>query len=259
MGTTLIKKHQYRPFLNKGTTALPSWVQIKKATEFTREMNPVTEERDYIADESPTTEVTQYKPSESFAITTYKGEADFDLFYELYKARATGSDAQKEFLLVSIFEQSVVGANTYYYAEKTMATVVPQSFNASSSQLTVQVYENGTSTKGYVTLDSNGIPTFTSGDMPQPPETPVFSNTLEDVSYVKDATANALNGTATVTDGGTISYAWTVNGVAAGTSATYTPDTDTAGTYVVKVTATNTNDGKTSSASQQITVTVTEE
>ena len=102
--TQLIKKHLIRPFLNKGTSELPEWVQIKKATEFTRAMNPQTEERDYIADEHPTTEVMDYKPSENLSITMYKGEPDFELFYDLYKKRAIGSEAQKEFLLVYIFD-----------------------------------------------------------------------------------------------------------------------------------------------------------
>lgn len=163
--TQLIKKHLIRPFLNKGTSELPDWVQIKKATEFTRAMNPQTEERDYIADEHPTTEVMDYKPSENLAVTMYKGEPDFELFYDLYKKRAIGSEAQKEFLLVNIFDSSTVESKTYYYAEKTNASVTVEELNATGKSLSCTVYENGTPVKGYVTIEA-GKPTFTEGDMP---------------------------------------------------------------------------------------------
>ena len=163
--TQLIKKHLIRPFLNKGTSELPDWVQIKKATEFTRVMNPQTEERDYIADEHPTTEVMDYKPSESLPITMYKGEPDFELFYDLYKKRAIGSEAQKEFLLVYIFDSSTVESKTYYYAEKTNASVTVEELNTPAKTLSCNVYENGTPVKGYVTIE-DGVPTFTEGAMP---------------------------------------------------------------------------------------------
>ena len=163
--TKLIKKHLIRPFLNKGTSELPDWVQIKKATEFIRAMNPQTEERDYIADEHPTTEVMDYKPSENLSITMYKGESDFELFYDLYKKRAIGSEAQKEFLLVYIFDSSTVESTTYYYAEKTNASVTVEELNASGKSLTCNVYENGTPVKGYVTIE-DGVPAFTEGAMP---------------------------------------------------------------------------------------------
>ena len=163
--TQLIKKHLIRPFLNKGTSEVPDWVQIKKATEFTRAMNPQTEERDYIADEHPTTEVMDYKPSENLSITMYKGEPDFELFYDLYKKRAIGSEAQKEFLLVYIFDSSTVESKTYYYAEKTNASVTVEELNASGKSLACNIYENGTPVKGYVTIES-GVPTFTEGTMP---------------------------------------------------------------------------------------------
>lgn len=169
----LIKKHLVRPYLNKGTSAAPEWVQIKKATEFTRSMNPETEERDYIADENPTTELMGYKPSEDLTVTTYKGEDDFELLYKLYKERAIGEEAKREFLLVSVFDSVEITDSedsgkkkTYYYAEKSDATIVLNEFNSSSSTLSATVYENGTSEKGYVEFAENGAVTFTAGAMP---------------------------------------------------------------------------------------------
>lgn len=167
--TTLIKKHLTRPLINAGTTDNPKWVQIKKATENTRAMNPTTEERDYISDEQPTTELTGYKPSESYGVTTYAGEPDFDLFYKLYKERATGSDAQREFLYVHLFEKVEVGGKTLFYAEKTNSTIAVDDFNTVGTVIDVTVYENGTPERGYVTItdgeveftaNEGGLPTF---------------------------------------------------------------------------------------------------
>lgn len=97
-------------------------------------------------------------------------------------------------------------------------------------------------------------------------ETPSFSNTLANASYEVDDTATALNGTATVSDSGSITYQWYINNEpveTGGTSATITPDTSVAGTYVYKVVATNTNSSATeqttATATQQCTITVTGE
>ncbi len=172
MKPELIKKHKIGVYLNGGTKESPDWVRIKKATEFTRSMNPETEERDYIADEHPTTELMDYKPSEDLTVTTYKGEKDFELLYKLYKERAVGEEAKRELLLVSIFDSveitgSETGAKkTYYYADKTEATVALNEFNISSSTLSATVYENGTSEKGYVEFAEDGTVSFTAGAMP---------------------------------------------------------------------------------------------
>lgn len=161
----LIKKHLIKPFLNGGTVQVPSWTQIKKATEFSRSMNPVTEERDYISDEHPTTEVMDYKPSEGLTITMYKGEEDFELLYRLYKERAIGADAQRELLIVYLFDSVEADDTIYYYAEKTNASITVDELNSSGSTLTATVYENGTATRGYVTI-VDGSPEFTAGEMP---------------------------------------------------------------------------------------------
>lgn len=100
-------------------------------------------------------------------------------------------------------------------------------------------------------------------------QTPVFSTAIADASYAEGASeVTDLNGTATVTDGGTISYQWyTVDDgvdtpISGETQATFTPDVSTAGVTTYKVVATNTNASATGSttatASQTCTITVTE-
>lgn len=162
----LVKKHLIRPFINSSETGTPNWVQIKKSTDFTRSMNPVTEERDYISDEQPTTELTGYKPSEGLTVTMYKGEEDFDLFYSLYKKKAVGDEAKREYMLVYIFDSVEDDDETYYFAEKTNCTITVDELNSTGSTLTITVYENGTPIQGYCTLSAGGVPSFTEGEMP---------------------------------------------------------------------------------------------
>lgn len=158
MADTRVKKHQFAVYINSASSGSPTWVRVEKATDFTRSMNPVTEERDYIADEHPTTVVKDYKPSEGLTIDAYKGNADFELFYNMYKTLATGTDAEKDLLLVSKFDKN---EDDSYYAEKCSATITVDEFNASEGQMSVTIYENGTKTKGSVTY-TEGVPTFTA-------------------------------------------------------------------------------------------------
>jgi len=88
---------------------------------------------------------------------------------------------------------------------------------------------------------------------------PVFTNTLENASYKVGDEASELDGTATVTDNGKITYSWKKDGVEVATKAKYTPSTATSGTSTYTVTATNTVNGSTAEKTQTITVTVNEE
>ena len=82
----MVKKHQIALMLNKGASTSPVWTRIKKSTELTISMNPETEENDYIADESPTTELKNYKPSIDQDLTMMKGEDDYEMmFATVYK------------------------------------------------------------------------------------------------------------------------------------------------------------------------------
>lgn len=170
MKKEFIKKHRTGLFLDKSNDNSEDWVRIRKATEFTRSMNPATEEYDYIADEHPTTEVTDYKPSESMSVKTIKGEEDFDLFYELYKKRAIGDEAHRKLLTVFYFDSKEVGEGeekkTYYYAEKEDATITVNEYNASDSSISIDINHNGTPEIGYVEV-VDGKLVFTEGEIPE--------------------------------------------------------------------------------------------
>lgn len=281
-----LKKYHVALLVNKGTSDKPEWVQIEKSTDNTITMNAETEDRDYIVDVNPTTILTKYKPSLSEPITLYKGNPDYEFFWSKFYNMDVGSSAVSEILVVFMNEEPVSGK---FNAWKCSCACVCDNLNPVDSTLTFTINFNGTVAKGYVEVDDSGNPSFTEGtasagtdssddtssssdsgssddasgtsdsDSTATTEaaTPVFTNTLSDVSYTTGGTADALDGSATVSDGGTVTYKWTdSDGNELSTEATYTPDVTTAGTKTVTVTATNTLGDSTATASQTFTITV---
>ena len=92
--------------------------------------------------------------------------------------------------------------------------------------------------------------------------TPLISKGLAGGAYTVGDTATALTVTATVTDGGELSYQWYKGNdlISGATSDSYTPDTKTAGVFIYKVVVTNTNNDvngeKTATSIQSAIVTV---
>lgn len=161
----LVQKHKVAPFLNKGTALSPEWIRIKKSTAFSINLNPETQEYDYISDESPTTEIKRYKPSLNQALTMYKGEEDYDLVFDRFFKLATGKDAETDFLLVFFQESKTVGDETYYKAWKCSSVMAISDLNSVDSTITFDLYLNGTMGKGYVTI-VDGEPVYEDGDIP---------------------------------------------------------------------------------------------
>lgn len=249
-----LKKYHVALLVNKGTSAKPEWVQIEKSTDNTITMNAETEDRDYIVDVNPTTILTKYKPSLSEPITLYKGNPDYEFFWSKFYNMDVGSSAVSEILVVFMNEEPASGK---FRAWKCSCACVCDNLNPVDSTLTFTINFNGTVAKGYVEVDESGNPGFTEGDAPADAETPVFKNTLSDVSYTANGTAAALDGTATVSDGGKLTYKWTdSDGTELSAEATYTPDITSEGTKTVTVTATNTLGESTASASQTFKITV---
>lgn len=256
-----LRKYHVALLVNSGTSDKPEWIQIEKSTDNTITMNAETEDRDFIVDTSATTVLQRYKPSLSEPITLFKGNPDYKFFWKDFYNQAVGSSAVHELLVVFMNEAS----GEKYKAWLTEATFVVDNLNPVDGILTVTINFNGTTKKGYVTI-ADGTPAFTEGEIPsgsgseetKTAETPVFASTLSDATYLKDAEAAELDGTATVSDGGTVTYSWSDGTSEVGTEAKYKPDTSAAGEKTYTVTATNTLDGATAAATQSVKVTVTE-
>lgn len=156
----MVKKHLIGLFLNTGTSAAPVWKRIKKSTALTITMNPETQDFDYIADESPTTELMKYKPTIDQDLTMYKGEEDYELVWPYFYEMRTGSDAHIECMVVFMQE----GDSTNGYAAwKTDSVLSVTDMNAVESKLNFQIMFGGTVSKGTATKKDNVI-SFAEGN-----------------------------------------------------------------------------------------------
>ena len=93
----MVKKHQIAPYLNSavGTDGLvdktnPTWTRIKKTASFDLNMNPQTQEFDYIADEAPTTELERFNPSFNTPLVMYENEPDYEFIFGKFYNLAAG-------------------------------------------------------------------------------------------------------------------------------------------------------------------------
>ena len=166
----MVKKHQIAPFLNKavGSDGLvdkstPDWMRICMSTAFDLNMNPETEDRDYICDEAPTTELKQYKPSFNTPLVMHENEPDYEFIFGKFFNQDAGDKAKSELLLV-FFQEPVDSADTptHFKAWRVDCTIILNDLNSVDSTLSFDTNFAGTIKKGYVTI-SEGAPTFTEG------------------------------------------------------------------------------------------------
>ena len=166
----MVKKHQIAPFLNKavGSNGLvdkstPDWMRICMSTAFDLNMNPETEDRDYLCDEAPTTELKNYKPSFNTPLVMHKNEPDYEFIFGKFFNQDAGDKAKSELLLV-FFQEPVDSADTptRFKAWRVDCTIILNDLNSVDSTLSFDTNFAGTIKKGYVTI-SEGAPTFTEG------------------------------------------------------------------------------------------------
>ena len=169
----MVRKHQIAPFLNTAidsTTKLvdkedPSWTRICKTASFDLNMNPETEEFDYICDEQPTTELKKYNPSFNTPLVMHEKEDDYKFIFEKFYRLKVGDEAKSELLLV-FFQEPVDSASTptHFKAWRVDCTLTVNDLNSVDQTLTFDTNFAGTIKVGYVTVDDGGIASFTEGD-----------------------------------------------------------------------------------------------
>lgn len=156
----MVKKHQIGLFIDTGNdTTSPKFRRIKKSTELTISMNPETQTFDYIADESPTTELNKYAPSIDQPLTMYEGEDDFKMLFERFFKMHVGTEAHARVMIVFMFAGDTTNG---YLAWESDSILQISEMNAVDSTLTMNVTFGGTVRKGVATV-LDGIPTFTEG------------------------------------------------------------------------------------------------
>jgi len=164
--TELVKKHKIGLFLKNGET----FSRIKKSTTLTLSMNPAEQEYDYIADESPTTELEDYKPSIDQDLAMYTGEPDYEMLWPYFYEMKTGSDAHTQCMIVfmhrpvdasgeDITLDDTTSTVAGYRAWLTDSVVSIQDLNAVDKKLNFKVIFGGGVKKGFATM-VNDVPTF---------------------------------------------------------------------------------------------------
>ena len=135
-----------------------NWMRIKKSTVLTITQNPETEDFDYIADETKTTEIKAYAPSIDQDLAILPNEPDYEFFYKMYKSHPVSKDAHRTFLTVYLAD----GDNsTGFYSEMQDAVVSFTDYNAVDGKINFTIRFCGTMTPGKTTV-SDGTYTFTA-------------------------------------------------------------------------------------------------
>lgn len=162
----MIKKHLIALFIDTGTGETPTWTRIKKSTELTISMDAQTEDYDYIADENPTTELTQYKPSIDQPLKMIKDEPDFEYFWKMFFNMKVGEEAKTNYLMVFMFDKKGSDNAIAYGAWSGECTIAFDELNANDSELSFNLALGATVKKGTATVTGTApdyTPVFTEG------------------------------------------------------------------------------------------------
>lgn len=155
---TKLKKHNTIPFI-KGT----EWLRIGKSTIFNLSLNANVVTNDYIEDESPTDEITYYKPTLPLELAVNKGDPAFDLIYQMFIDTPTGTKAKKEVLIVFAGEISGgVAPDPQFKAwYDPTATVVLKDFDSVAEKITFDINFSGARTT-VTTSVKDGKPSYSA-------------------------------------------------------------------------------------------------
>lgn len=160
------KRSSFATFLNVAPSATsPSWKREGKGiTSQTVNYNPSSDSEQYIDEDNATTTLNAYAPTMDGAMTTYKGDPVFDFVDGLRQARAIGSDAETDLLMVYLYDFTESQSVKTYKAEKQRVCIQIDDFGGEAgAALPINFTHNfmGDPVKGTVTITA-GVPTFTA-------------------------------------------------------------------------------------------------
>lgn len=109
-------------YFDIGTSQTPNIVLGGVITQLDENSNPVESTKQYITDKASTTKVTGFE--DEFPITSdlVKGDEVSEYFYEIFRDRKTGTDAQVVHYIVELWNAVGSSENTYK-ARKQVQTV----------------------------------------------------------------------------------------------------------------------------------------
>jgi len=156
-----LKKYQTKIHIDTSATETPEWARIGKSTVFDLVMNAQTEENDFIEDEQPTTDVTNYKPEIAEELQANKGDPAFDMLYEMFKSRPTGEDVKKKVLLTFAGNKGTA-QSPEFDGWLTESSIIIDHFDSVAEKIYFKININKIK-KGTVT-ESNNTPVFEEDD-----------------------------------------------------------------------------------------------
>lgn len=154
---TMRKKHLNYLFLNTASAASPNWVRVTKSTDFAIVYNPETEVFDYIADETPTTELTKYAPTIGQTQKAIIGDAIYDYIAEMARKQKTGLDAVTQAMIV----RQQKDTQNKNLAEIFDVLITVDTDDIVAGTLAYTISQRGDPTFGTAVI-AEGVPTFTA-------------------------------------------------------------------------------------------------
>ncbi len=163
--SSLVTKKQVAPFINVAKHGSgEDWKQIKKSSAFAISMNPQVKTYDFISEDNPIEEITGYQPSLSQSITMFKGEDDYQCFFDMIFERPTADSAHRDLLLVFFQEkgENTQGGGTVFKAWKVDSLVKLNQMDTVNESIDIDFSLNKIE-KGAVSTES-GTPVFMKGE-----------------------------------------------------------------------------------------------
>lgn len=122
-------------------------------------LNAQTEENDFIENEMPETDITNYKPELAQELQANKGDPAFDYLYDMFFNLPTGEDVKKNLLIVFAGNVGTEEAPKFN-AWNTTSTLILDHFDSVAEKIYFK-FSIAKINRGTCTV-SDGNPTFTA-------------------------------------------------------------------------------------------------
>ena len=133
MSEKIVKRSDKIAFMDVGTSDTPDFQRMRKFTEISTSKNPKEYSRQYVDEESETTDVTGYSEEKSYAFDQYSGNSVHEKIAKITDDELTGDDATVKVLVV---DKSKPATNGGYEARVRSYAVVPDSDGDSTEAYT---------------------------------------------------------------------------------------------------------------------------
>ena len=154
MSEVLVKRSDKVSFMNTGTSTDPVFTRMTKFTEISKSKNPTEYSRQYVDEESETTDVTGYAEELGYAFDQHTNNAVHEKIVEITDDELTGDDAVVEVVTV---DKSKTNDDGSYEARYRKYAVIPDGEGDSTDAYTYSgsLKVKGTFTKGSATLNDD--------------------------------------------------------------------------------------------------------